>query len=510
MVLGIDGANLELINRWKDSLPNFASLIEDNGITELESTTPPVTSPAWRCYATGKDPNSIGVYWWRQLVRDERTFVGADEIPLDSKCYWEYLSERGDDVAIIGVPLNAPPRPVNGQLIAGGPFANPDDYTYPESLSEIIEEKFDYQLHPETYPSVENATKDEIVADFDSMINQRFDVAEWLLETESPSLLNLTLFYINVMQHKAWDATEVRGLWETIDERLGNLLEDNMDIIIHSDHGLHEVKRVFYINGWLMEKGYLVLAEEDNQGASSIAVDEIKNALGLLGVKSLVKRALPGRLIDAVTSGRRLIDPKEYESRIDFERSKAVALPQGPVYDLSADDSFVNVLKSELESVVDPKTGNEVLSGVEFADDVYDGDLRPDSPDLLVRWNDGFEVKDRHSDAEEKVFGSQHGVIADNAQKGILLGAGPNLSNEHPDKLDAYLYDLAPTLLHLHGHPIPDDLSGDVLKSFYTTASEAAERSVEVMNVEEVNTQTEHKTAAQDVDDRLRDLGYLE
>jgi len=38
------------------------------------------------------------------------------------------------------------------------------------------------------------------------MIRQRFDVAEWVLEEHDPDILNLTLFYINVMQHKAWDA----------------------------------------------------------------------------------------------------------------------------------------------------------------------------------------------------------------------------------------------------------------------------------------------------------------
>jgi len=148
------------------ALPTINALIDDGISSTLWSCDPPVTSPAWRCYATGKDPASLGVYWWRQLNQETNKYVGATDIPLTSKCYWEYLSEVGEKVAIIGVPLNTPPREVNGHLVAGGPYADPDDYTYPASLQDTLESKFDYQLHPEVDPpSVDDPTTPEIVDD---------------------------------------------------------------------------------------------------------------------------------------------------------------------------------------------------------------------------------------------------------------------------------------------------------------------------------------------------------
>jgi len=58
----------------------------------------------------------------------------------------------------MGVPLNSPPQEVNGHFIAGGPFADPDNYTHPDELADTLEDRFDYQLHPEEYPSIDTAT----------------------------------------------------------------------------------------------------------------------------------------------------------------------------------------------------------------------------------------------------------------------------------------------------------------------------------------------------------------
>ncbi len=473
----------------------------------MESTTPPVTSPAWRCYATGKTPDDIGVYWWRQLNRDTEEFLGADQLPLTDECYWERLSDAGYDVAVMGVPLNSPPQEVNGHFIAGGPFANPDNYTYPAGLADTLEDRFDYQLHPKEYPNVDTATDPDIVADFDGMIRQRFDVAEWLLKEHDPDVLNFTLFYINVMQHKAWDAPAVKQLWETIDDRLGNLIDDGDDVIIHSDHGLHEVDQVFYLNAWLEQKGYLEVADADD--ARSL-VDVAKRITDALGISDQVSRFLPKSIREFVIgSGPSLLDAGDYEDRIDFSTSRAVALPQGPVYILDDDSEFRDQLAAELRTVTDPESGRRILDEVVTAEDVYGSPLRDDAPDLLVRWNNGFEVKNQHSGAEDTVFGPPHGVLADNAPEGIVIAAGPSFADEEGIKTP-YLYDLAPTILHLLGEPVPEDMSGSVAADLYDAESDVAQREVSFVDPSETASSAAHEAASQDVNDRLQDLGYLE
>ncbi|WP_269780553.1 alkaline phosphatase family protein [Halobacterium litoreum] len=506
MVLGIDGTTWTLLDRWLDDLPTLSGIVENGTSSELESSTPPVTSPAWRCYGTGKNPDDIGVYWWRQLDRETNEFVGADQLPLTDECYWERLSDAGYQVAVMGVPLNSPPQAVDGHFVSGGPFADPDNYTYPESLSDTLESEFDYQLHPKEYPSVENATDSEIVADFEAMIEQRFDVAEWLLEEHDPDFLNLTLFYINVMQHKAWDAPEVKGLWKVIDERIGELVDSDDNLIIHSDHGLHEVERVFYLNAWLEQQGYLsVTAPEDDRSV----VDYVKSVTDALGISEQVGRVLPEFIRQRVGSGRRLLDSGEYESRIDFDESRAVALPQGPVYLLDDDPSFADALTNELLAVEDPKTGRRALEDIVPASDVYGDPVGENAPDLLVRWNDGFEVKNQHSEDEKQVWGSPHGVLADNAQQGVVIAEGPSFGSSD-DVKTPYLTDIAPTVLHLFGEPIPEGFSGSVAMDLFAPGSEPANKEVSYTTATMSGRSNGHEDATQDVNDRLQDLGYLE
>lgn len=507
IVLGIDGATWTLLDEWLSDLPTLERIVDDGVSSELESTTPPVTSPAWRCYATGKNPDEIGIYWWRQLNRDTERFLGADQLPLTDECYWERLSDAGYDVAVMGVPLNSPPQEVNGHFIAGGPFADPENYTYPAGLADTLETQFEYQLHPEEYPSIDTATDSQIVRDFDRMIQQRFDVAEWLIEEHNPDVLNLTLFYINVMQHKAWNAPAVKQLWGTIDSRLDDLIEDGDDVIIHSDHGLHKVKRVFYMNAWLEEKGYLEVADPDD---SPSFVDMARSATDAIGISDHVSRILPESVREYLTgSGRRLLDAGDYEDRIDFETSQAVAVPQGPVYVLDDEPEFRNQLAAELRTVTDPESNQRIFAEVAAAEEIYDPPLREDAPDLLVHWNDGFEVKNQHSGVEDRIFGPPHGVVADNAPEGILIASGPSLANTG-DIETPYLYDLAPTVLHLLDESVPEDMSGSVITGLYDSESEAAQRDVSFVDGDNTAGGATHEAASQDVNDRLQDLGYLE
>lgn len=503
-VLGIDGANYKLIDRWSNELPNLQQIMQEGSKNKLLSSTPPITSPAWRCYATGKDPNNIGVYWWRQLNKKQNGFIGADEIPLDSTCYWEYLSDRGIKSAIVGIPLNTPPRKLKGKMISGGPFANQNNYTYPSNLQETIEEEFDYQLHPEQYPNVETARDENIITDFKNMIDQRFDVIEWLIETESPDFVNLTLFYINTLHHKAWDSSEVLDVWKLIDERIGRILDQCQNLIIHSDHGMHKVNKVFYINSWLVEQDLLKTRDD----ISKNRIQQVANFLDKINCKEPIKYIVPKIVIDKlVNSNRRLVDSTSFENTIDFENSKLVALPQGPIYIL--DDSIdVNKIISDLKHVVDPDNDEYIFEDVVRTTDIYSKEVPDYGPDLMVMWKDGYEIKDIHNADPDRIFGPPHGVLADNAPTGVLIGYGPDISETQFDDIP-YLYDLAPTILHLYNCSVPDDMDGEVIKQIYSTQSSAHSTPVAYKSPKE-HSDSSHETADQPVNDRLRDLGYLE
>nr|WP_276249007.1 alkaline phosphatase family protein [Haladaptatus sp. YSMS36] len=503
--MGIDGATFDLFEQWLPDLPTISSIIDDGISAPLESCTPPVTSPAWRCYATGKDPSSLGIYWWRQLDRETNQYVGAPDVPLRSKCYWEYLSDRGLTVDVLGIPLNTPPREVNGSLVLGGPYADSEDFTYPRALGETLTTRFNYHLHPTTDPaSAAEPTHSNVVNELESIIHQRFEVAEWLREKDEPDLLNITLFYINHLQHMSWKSEAVKQLWETIDARLGKLLEEDDNILIHSDHGLHEVQRVFYLNAWLKQHGYLKLKETQVTPMETRLWNAGRRVSGKVGIQAALSKIIPDRFKPSSSEvGGRIVDQSDFESRIDFERSIAVGLPHGLVYVLSNNEKVKRKLMDELSEIVDSK--QPVFSDILSLEEVY-SNPGENSPDIFTKWNGGFEIKDISGVDPDTISGPPQKFKADNHPQGILLASGPDISEEG-NLNQAKLYDLAPTILHLLGHPIPDDMDGKVLSSLFSQDSQPERNDVRTIPGQILDSSTQESTK---VENRLRDLGYME
>jgi len=62
VLLGFDGADPELIEKWWDELPNLRRLRDQGTWSYLESCVPPESPVAWSCFAVGGNPGQHGVY----------------------------------------------------------------------------------------------------------------------------------------------------------------------------------------------------------------------------------------------------------------------------------------------------------------------------------------------------------------------------------------------------------------------------------------------------------------
>ena len=87
----------------------------------------------------------------------------------------------------------------------------------------------------------------------------------------------------------------------------------------------------------------------------------------------------------------------------------------------------------------------------------------PPSPDLTVVLTDWrYRTIGLHDFTTNRVIAPAFGPTGDHRMEGILIAAGPAFQ---PDAAppDAELLDIAPTVLHLLGVPVPDDMDGRVL-----------------------------------------------
>ena len=145
VVLGLDGIDPDLVEKWMDEghLPNFKILSESGGFHRLRTTFPAVSPVAWSSFMTGSNPGRHNIYDF--LSRDKKTYLpelssayigsakktiklGKYTIPLGkpeirllrkSKPFWVVLGENGVTSSVLRVPITFPPEKFKGVSLSG-------------------------------------------------------------------------------------------------------------------------------------------------------------------------------------------------------------------------------------------------------------------------------------------------------------------------------------------------------------------------------------------------------
>ncbi len=123
-MLGLDCAAPEILF-GDERLTNLRRLMSGGIYGRLESVIPPITVPAWMCMTTSQDPGSLGVYGFRNRSRSFlRKASLANSASIKNPGDMGLPGTARQEVIIVGVPPNYPPRHVNG--ISIGCFLTPD------------------------------------------------------------------------------------------------------------------------------------------------------------------------------------------------------------------------------------------------------------------------------------------------------------------------------------------------------------------------------------------------
>jgi predicted AlkP superfamily phosphohydrolase/phosphomutase len=347
------------------------------------------------------------------------------------------------------------------------------------------------------------------------LIDLRFEAAARLLEREAPDFLHLTVFYVMGLQHYFFRDEPVYRAWKRIDENLGRFLDDDHDILVMSDHGTWHVDRVFYVNAWLAEHGYLVTHGSVDDWLRRVGVTR-ERALRVakrLGAVDLLSRLVP----DAVQ--RRIpwsegVKRDRVLSLVDWEETTAVASNMGPVYvnaEGAAADRVRGELVDRLAGLEHPETADVLVADAHLGPGLYDGPYAGNAPDVVLEAGPNVHVSDAVGPASW--YGDTGVWVGGNMPEGIYLFSGPSFRDGDRDGR-ARIVDLAPTLLHSMGVPVPEDVDGDVLDVF-DSGTPPAETPVAVQSPLTPATQRAAHAARNgeveaDVENRLADLGYLE
>lgn len=279
LIIGMDcAAPRFMFDRSGLSLPNLHRLMDRGAWGTLRSCDPPITVPAWSCMTTGVDAGSLGIYGFRN--RRDR---GYDSLSVSTSRdvhadrLWDYVAHAGGDSIVLGVPQTYPPQPVRGCLVTGLLTPSTDvQYTYPAELGrEIREAVGEYIID---VPDFRTKDRANLLARIHALLENRFDLAEFLISHKPWSLCMLVEIGLDRLHHAFWQDADpthpgyrsgnafehaIPDYYRALDARIGRLLELAGDaaVMIVSDHGARALQGGFAVNQWLIERRYLSLKE---------------------------------------------------------------------------------------------------------------------------------------------------------------------------------------------------------------------------------------------------------
>jgi predicted AlkP superfamily phosphohydrolase/phosphomutase len=285
LVLGLDCAGPQLVfDQFKADLPTFHKLMASGTWGRLESSVPCITVPAWSSMLSSRDPGTLGFYGFRNRADysyDRMTI--ADGSAVQTKRVWDVLGDAGRESVVLAVPQTYPVRPLNGHMVSG--FLTPgtgSTFTYPAILKQEVLKQFPhYAFDVKDFRTEDKAALLQRLYDLSEV---QFDLLEHTLKTKSWDFLMHVDIALDRVQHGFWRYHDpehrshepgsrfgdaIRDYYRTLDARLARLLElidDDVSVLVVSDHGVRRMDGGICLNEWLWREGWLALKEPPPEG----------------------------------------------------------------------------------------------------------------------------------------------------------------------------------------------------------------------------------------------------
>jgi predicted AlkP superfamily phosphohydrolase/phosphomutase len=553
LIIGLDALTPQLVEKWvaENRLPHIGRFLEEGAWGPLNSVPNRNSAPAWSTMVTGLNPGKHGVYWFTEDDPENYAYRFINGSFRRGKAFWRVLSEEGQRVGVVNVPLTFPADEVNGVFVAGLDSPSSDDprFTHPEDLRhEVVEAAGgEYYVYPALARFVVAGQHDAGLARIHRSIDKRSAVAKHLMATRPWDAFMVVFTESDVVQHFFWRQMDdpapgeseahrnaIRDTYEHLDRVVGELVAaagPEAVVVLVSDHGArYEEGLARALPSWLQQLGLLAYREESSRRSpKSLAVTAASKTFRQLDkrlppeVKHKMSRRLPWL--------RRRVEVMMSFSKVDWSRTKAYTDGKRPEIWINlagrqregivAPEDYERVrdeIVMSLQSAVCSRTGQPLVRRVLRREEAYSGPFVERSPDLIVEWMDAGACLDlSYPDGRRMELRKQHLpddpfdhlVNGGHDQYGIVALRGPGVRRAVLD--DPQISDIAPTILYLRDAPIPSDVDGRVIEEALSSEMLAARpprRGGRSVSGDDGEGYSEEEVA--EIRERLRSLGYVE
>ncbi len=476
LVIGLDGATWTLLRPLTQDgkMPCLKRMMAKASSGVMLSTFPAVSAAAWTSITTGKNPGKHGVFDFVKVGKRFRQSLCSSKSKMTNEV-WDYL----DGSIVANVPLTYPPKRVSGMMISGMDTPSvKSEFTYPRSLRNDILSRipgYSIELDWQDYEGKE----DEFYQDIQEVTEQKIDLF-WYLFSLKWNLLFFVLTETDRIQHLLWGSERLTEYYVRIDRFLMNVMKEvskkDIVLVLLSDHGFQSVEKTLYVNTVLRKLGQA--GTKDLRfgrwlEAGGITKERLWELLRQVGLIQAYNNLSP----DILHVLRTLVPGKSnIEYDFDLEKTEAVMIGYGGIY-LSKEDSsnprdtgtnvLIDRIARTLEEERDPETGARVVERVYRNSELYHGPFASRGPDLVVAPSENYTLSPT---IENKAIGPLYFRKGGHSPEGILLIYGQDVKKGFKIP-DASVYDVAPTILHIAGVPVPADMDGRVLTEVFEDGS---------------------------------------
>ena len=362
-----------------------------------------------------------------------------------------------------------------------------------------------------------------------------------LLQQDNWDVAMIVISGTDHIAHLEWqkgNVKEVRKYYAYIDSILWELNQKELfkdaTIVVMSDHGFGGGTQAFFMNTWLYHEGYLSYKDEKVEtydvflkgfrntvyGERKGVISRLLKGIGLtrenliyLGKKTgLIKleRFLPHSVISVFPS---------YEASIDWSKTKAYMMSnasKGININLQGREQTGIVPKSEYDQIrkeiveklrkVTTDNGHPIFQIADIKENIYSGPYVSQAPDIVTWPFPEYKIRigTKMNHYMRKVIEAQH------APEGIYIYSGSDFVSGKRTR-ETSIMDIAPTLLHIMGMPIPEDMDGKVVTDFFAPNSVVGKRQVTYTKPlsKEVSSSIVENPSDEGVEEKLKALGYM-
>jgi predicted AlkP superfamily phosphohydrolase/phosphomutase len=473
ILVGFDGATFRLADPLMraGNMPNLSALIGRGCRAALESTTPWHSGPAWTSMVTGVSPGKHGVFNFFKMHPDLRN------LPLDSSSaaaekIWHRLNRAGFRAGVVNVPMTYPAERVDGFMVSGLP--NPGADIYPPEIGQTVARCG--QFADPTVPVV-----NDLYADPKMLVNARMFNDELrakitvALAAMGPDFVMTVFSSTDELQHQmwhswdpahpahgsidlSWEPAVLPRVYRNVDSHLGDIVRayagPGTAVFVVSDHGFESARHIFFPNRVLADWGYLQprAALPDDPLAGDQFYSPAKMGFDPGRTRAFMGPALAGPFIEIFIN-------------LKGRNPRGIVAP-GAEYERLRDELSRRCLNWK-----DPVSGFRPVAGAHRREELYSGPCAAEAPDLLLECADCRTMSDVAADPPLQVTIPWHAPTkaqtGTHSRDGIFAAAGPGI---RPGAVfDRFrIVDVAPTILHYMGLPVPDYLDGRTLEEIFS------------------------------------------